>query len=689
MDPKDTEQPSDGWFRELAERTGDIFYAIRTHPDFAVEFISDSISNWGGFSQADYLGDPSTLRAILDPRDAERVSDVLASPPGVDVEFEFRWRHRDGRIVWTQNWGRKRERADGSVVMEGTAHDITELKRAQERLLKSRQQLRWLLDNVADAIVQFDADAVLVWASPSLRTLFGWDPADVVGTKFRLTAPEDQERTSAAFRRAKESGQIELHHRCRALTGDGDIRWTETTARILHDDDGKYNGAVWSVRDVTSQVLVEQELASSREEYRLLAEQSSDFTLRTVTDYIIEWVSPSVTKVLGWRPEELIGRSGVEFFHPNDVSGTLEHARRMASGGSASGRVRLRCADGTYRWVSQVARPVFDDHGALVARISGFQDVDAQVRAEHALARSERRFRLAMESAPTGMAVIDLDRRFVEVNPALCAMLERDEEWLLEHSVADVVSPEDDALDLELRERVRTSGTSARQTHRLLTSRGTEVIAEHSVGVLLDDEGYPTSYVSQFLDVTAERAAEDRLRFLAGHDALTSLANRHNLLSRMTGFLTRARHTGTGLVVLFVDLDEFKPVNDTYGHAAGDDLLVQVAGRLTSHVRTDDVVSRIGGDEFIVALPSVRDISDAEQIAHKLHTAVAEPFDICGHQVRVTCSIGIAVAAPGETADNVLRRADEALYEAKRAGRNRSVSARVHNLDEDGVARPG
>ena len=675
MEPSDRAgQPSDGWFRELAERTGDIFYAIRTHPDLAVEFISESIGDWGGFNQADYLGDPAVLRAILDPRDADHVNEVLAAPPGVDVEFEFRWRHRDGRVVWTQNWGRKRVRADGSVVLEGTAHDITELKRAQERLLRSRERLRWLLDNVGDAILQFDPDGVLVWASPSLRTLFGWNPGEVVGTKFRLTAPVDQERTSAVFRRARESDQPVLHHRCRALTADGETRWTETTARILHSD-GSYSGAVWSVRDVTSQVIVEQELASSREEYRLLAEQSSDFTLRTVADYIIEWVSPSVTKVLGWRPEELIGRSGVEFFHPNDVDGTLAHARRMASGDSASGRVRLRCADGSYRWVSQVARPVFDDHGTLVARISGFQDVDAQARAEHALARSEHRFRLAMESAPTGMAMIDLDRRFIQVNPALCSMLERDEDWLLSHSVADILSPDDDALDLELRQRVRGSGVSARQTQRLLTSRGSEVIAEHSVGVLLDDEGYPTSYVSQFLDVTAERAAEDRLRFLAGHDALTSLANRHNLLSRMAGFLTRARHTGTGLVVLFVDLDEFKPINDTYGHAAGDELLVEVARRLTAHVRSDDVVSRIGGDEFIVALPSVRDVADAEQVAGKLHAAVAEPFDVGGHLVQVTCSIGIAVAAPGETADNVLRRADEALYDAKRAGRNRSATA--------------
>lgn len=539
---------SDRWFRMLAERTGDVFYCLRIEPDQAVEYISDTVSRWGGYTAEDYMSDPSLLSSILDPRDAAVVAETFAAEFDRDLTFVFRWTHRDGRPVWTQNVARKRRRDDGSVVLEGTAHDITDLRQAQ------------------------------------------------------------------------------------------------------------------------------QDLERSQEEYRLLAEQSSDFTLRTVEDFTVEWVSPSVTKVLGWLPEEVVGRNGVEFFHPHDVAGTLEQAASMATGASAAGRIRLRCADGSYRWVSQVARPVFDSEGTLIARISGFQDVDAQVRAEQALARSERQFRLAMESAPTGMAVVSLDRIFTEVNPALCRMLRRAEDWLLHRSVAEILDPEDDDLDRTMRAEVLSGvKTASRRKKRLVTADGDRLWVEHSLGLLTDDEGTPLSFVSQFLDVTAAHQAEERLRYLAGHDALTSLANRHQLLTRVAAILLHRPRTGNRLAVLFVDLDKFKPINDTYGHAAGDAVLVEVASRIAATVRSDDVVGRIGGDEFIVALPAVHNVDDAVAVASKLRDAISAPIEVGPAQVSVGVSIGVTLAQPDDDADSVLQRADEALYVAKSTGRNRTV----------------
>jgi diguanylate cyclase (GGDEF)-like protein/PAS domain S-box-containing protein len=415
-------------------------------------------------------------------------------------------------------------------------------------------------------------------------------------------------------------------------------------------------------------------LATTQEQYRLLAEESSDFTLRTVGDFVVEWVSPSVTAALGWKSEEIVGRSGLEFFHPNDVAGTVQRANEMSNGAASSGRIRLRCSDGGYRWFSQVARPVFDDEGRLVARISGFQDVDAEVRAERALARSERRFRLAMESAPTGMAVVDLDRCFLEVNPALCRMLRRDEPWVLARSMADVLAADEVESDERMHADVLTGQTrSARAAKRLITADGDHVWVEHSLGLLSDDDGRPVSFVSQFLDVTAAHQAQERLRFLADHDVLTSLANRHQLLDRVGAILGHRPRMGGRLAILFVDLDNFKPVNDTYGHAAGDVVLVEVARRITSAVRSDDVVARIGGDEFVVAMSPVRSVQDAESVAGKLHMQLKPAISIGGAQVTVGASIGLTLAEPGDDADRLLKRADEALYLAKSQGRNRTV----------------
>lgn len=538
-------EPPDRWFRELAEHSGEVFYVIRTEPDFAVEFISESIDVWGGLTAADYMANSRLFRTLLDPRDAELVDQALATEPGKDITMTCRWLHRDGRPVWTRNWARRRVREDGSIVMEGRTQDIT---------------------------------------------------------------PE---------------------------------------------------------------VEAQQALAASQEHYRLLAEQSSDFTLRTVRGFGIEWVSDSVRSALGYAPEDLIGHSGFEFFHPNDIAGTKTIAALMKTGQSVSGRVRLRTRDGSFKWFSQVASPVFDEQGELVARVSGFQNVDAQVQAEQALARSERRFRMAMEFAPNGMAVVDLDHRFEEVNTALCRLLDYPEEELLGRSINELLDEADDSPDAQLRAEVLAGAESAHREHQMITRDGRRIWVEHSVGLLRDEDGSPLSYVSQFVDVTAVHEAQEQLRFQAGHDPLTSLANRHQLFTRMTRILKYPPHAGFRVGILFVDLDDFKPINDTFGHATGDEVLVEMARRIRTAVRGEDLVARIGGDEFVIALLAVRGLSDAERVGDTLRDTLAQPIQVAGSTVKVTVSVGVAMAQAGEAVNAVLQRADRALYRAKRLGRNR------------------
>ncbi len=675
----DTSLPSadgrDGWFRELAERTGDVFFVLRIAPDLAVEFVSDTISTWGGVGVADFLTDPALIQRLIHPDDRDKLTTLISGEAAEDAEFELRWQHRDGRPVWTQARVRRRIRQDASAALEGTLHDITAVRLAEQELARSEERLRLVLDNVGDAVLHFDGNGILRWASPSLQTVFGWNPEEVVGTRFWLSTAEDRRAVVAAVDDALRAGRHELRHRSQSVRGDGRVVWVDTTVRLLWDEDGSLASVVCSARDVTSQVETEQELASSQEHFRLVAEESSDFTLRTVGDFIVDWISPSVTRILGWRPDQVVGHSGFDFFHPSDVAQATEVAARGAAGETVSGRARLLCADGSYRWLSQISTPILGADGTLVARISGFQDIDAEVKAQLALAHSEQRFRLAMESAPTGMAVVDLNRRFLEVNPALCRMLGRAESELLTIRVTDVLHPEDDALDQQLRAAVRSGqAASARDEHRVVAANGGEMWVEHSVGLLRDEDGTPLSYVSQYVDVTAARRAQQGLQFLASHDVLTSVANRHELLDRIEGVLARPAPVGTRLALLFIDFDEFKAINDTFGHAAGDAVLVEVSRRICGHVRADDLVARIGGDEFTVALPAVREVADAQAVAAKIQQALTDPVTAEDQAIPVTVSIGIALAEPGDTADRVLQRADRALYRAKRTGRNRTVS---------------
>jgi len=278
-----------------------------------------------------------------------------------------------------------------------------------------------------------------------------------------------------------------------------------------------------------------------------------------------------------------------------------------------------------------------------------------------------------MESAPTGMALMDPDRRFVEVNPALCRMLTFDAAHLIGRRMVDILNAPDDDVDLRMRDEL-LSGTTTSATHevRLIRSDGAMVWVQHAIGLLRDENGVPQSYVSQFVNVTEAREAREALHFMATHDPLTQMLNRRELLARMSKVLAHAPRGGSHLAVLFADLDGLKAVNDTFGHAAGDEIIVEVARRLSGLVRGDDLAARIGGDEFVIVLPTVSGPDGARAVARKIQEAIAEPLLVDGYPTSVGVSIGIALADAGDDPQTVLRHADSALYLAKKAGGSRS-----------------
>jgi diguanylate cyclase (GGDEF)-like protein len=180
--------------------------------------------------------------------------------------------------------------------------------------------------------------------------------------------------------------------------------------------------------------------------------------------------------------------------------------------------------------------------------------------------------------------------------------------------------------------------------------------------------------VAVFSDITARKAAEERMRYLALHDALTDLPNRTLLNERLGQAILRAQRDKTHLALMYFDLDKFKPVNDTFGHEVGDLLLQSVARRVLACVRASDTVARIGGDEFVVLLPTLELDQDAQGVAEKIRQALEQPFEIAGQAFDVSTSLGLAIYPEhGQDAQTLTRHADEAMYLAKKQGRNRVV----------------
>jgi diguanylate cyclase (GGDEF)-like protein/PAS domain S-box-containing protein len=297
--------------------------------------------------------------------------------------------------------------------------------------------------------------------------------------------------------------------------------------------------------------------------------------------------------------------------------------------------------------------------------------------AEQARATAEKRFRTAFAEAPIGIALIELSGRFLQVNKALAEITGYAVSDLLAVPSGELTHPEDRRAD-EMAVAFMRNGTM--QVHdvekRYVQAGGSLAWVSVHTTLVRDGEGKPAYFLSQIQDITARRKYESRLRHMAEHDPLTGLLNRRAYERILSEHLAQGERYGHEGAVLMLDLDEFKQVNDTLGHSAGDDLIVRVGRTLAERLRTTDTVARLGGDEFAILLPR-GSREDAEHVAKMLLEAIGTERSARGPKGRarpISASIGVAplTGAGSITAEEALINADLAMYDAKEDGRNRA-----------------
>ncbi|RIX43603.1 MAG: EAL domain-containing protein [Rhodocyclales bacterium GT-UBC] len=354
--------------------------------------------------------------------------------------------------------------------------------------------------------------------------------------------------------------------------------------------------------------------------------------------------------------------------HPEDRTMVAEHFRKALSEGIfPPQKYRLLLPGGRTKYLTDNGELHAAEEGRGAVLVGTSQDVTGQHQMESEMQLLASAFQYSGEA----ILITDRQNQIVTVNPAFCR--------LTGYAENEVVGKNPRFLSAG-----RTSREEYTDMWKMIVERGFwqgEIWDRRkdggvypkwmSVSVIRDDEGCILYHVAHFTDVSAERAAEAQLQYLAHHDMLTGLLNRLSLNERLEQALAVARREGGKVAVLFIDLDRFKVINDTLGHHVGDLLLIEVAGRLGGSVRDSDVVARLGGDEFVVMLTGIEHLAAAAMIAEKLVRNVGESYVVDSYDLYTTPSIGIAVfPTDGENAETLMKNADAAMYHAKAAGRN-------------------
>ena len=423
------------------------------------------------------------------------------------------------------------------------------------------------------------------------------------------------------------------------------------------------------VLDITRRLAAEMALRESEDHYRHAVALNAEVPwLADPRGNIIEF-GPRWLELVDITTEETLGQGWTDALHPDDVETTLETWNRTLTTGQAldvAFRVRMRA--GGYRWMRARAAARRDDEGAIIRWYGTLEDIHDRRMAEAALRESEAFARSILEASTMAIEVLDAEGRLIFMNgPGIKAMEVDDFDAIrgkpFESFWPDEVKPAITHAILVARE-----GGSVRQTLFGPTAKGTPRWWDFSASPIYDDAGNIARLLTSSRDVTEAKRNEDALAHLAWHDALTGLPNRMHF---QQGLEEALQEITQGVAVMSIDLDDFKQVNDTLVHQAGDRLLREAAGRLAACAGEQGLVARLGGDEFAL-LQRACSREDAAQLARRILAAIASPFVIEGETVHIGASIGIAEAPrDGTTGESLLHSADVALYRVKASkGRN-------------------
>jgi diguanylate cyclase (GGDEF)-like protein/PAS domain S-box-containing protein len=603
-----------------------------------------------------------------------------------------------------------------SIALEN-AHLHTLAQRELTARKEAEVTLRQITDNMQDIITEIGSDSTILYASPSHQWVLGIDPDELIGHLIlERLHPDDIAEAFSILSQAVERGEKPDRITMRYQHAEGHYLWMECVSSIIMDKDGEFAGAILSSRDVTQRKETEARLRNSERQYRLLADNADDVIWVQDMNLHLTYISPAVQKLLGYTVDETLASGIMQLL----VTQSTHQAQRLFSRSLVEAKkatpeqiknvsrtieLEVRKKDNSTVWTETRMSFLLSDQGKPIGILGVTRDiterrqaadelrylnseledrvrkrttdlmleVKERRRVEAALRESETRYALAVQGANDGLWDWNLKTNDIYFSQRWKSMLgyrghaitDNLDEWFTR------IHPEDyayvqNALQAHLNGKSPHFETEyrmrdAKQQYRWMLCRGLAV---------LDENGTAYRMAGSQTDITDRKVVEERLAHDAMHDALTALPNRTLFVDRLDQRLEHSkRHKQDLFAILFIDMDRFKVINDSLGHAMGDRFLIATAQRLQTCLRPEDTIARLGGDEFAILLNEIEDISDAIRVAERIQSNLQASTMLGAIQRSSSASIGITIFDQNYTdSQELLRDADSAMYRAKAQG---------------------
>ena len=564
---------------------------------------------------------------------------------------------------------------NSAVATERLAYIEARIQQQQQR-----EKYHSIFENAVEGIFQTTPGGRYLDVNPALARIYGYSSpkALVAGLTDIAHQLYVQPGRREEFIGLLRKDDVVENFESQVYRADGRVIWITENARAVRDRAGRvvyFEGTVEDISEYkrTAEQLHLMESAVLHAHDAVLiaqAPENSGEALRTVS------INQAFTKLTGYAASEILGRSPIICNGPRTDAKQLRRIEdALASAKPVRAELLQYRKDGSEYWADIHFAPIYDAYGQASHFVCLQRDATERKRTEEALRESEERYALAALGANDGLWDWDLRTDRVYYSPRWRMLLglenseltEAPEEWL------GRVHPSDgEALRAGLDAHLTGKSTAFRCEFRMRHADGTYRWMISRGLAVRGDDGIALRMAGSQTDISARKLAELQLEHDAYHDTLTGLPNRALLMDRLRQAIRRSkRRPDYRFVLLFLDLDRFKLINDSLGHQAGDQVLISIARRLEVCLRPTDTVARLGGDEFVVLLDDLKD-TDAQTVAGRIRQELSSPFRIEGREVFISASIGITHGTSDlERAEDMLREADTAMYRAKSAGKNR------------------